>query len=45
MDADPVAGIAGKTRTARVRSRRKSQRYDFCQGLPYQGAFWQEKGR
>lgn len=23
----------------------KSQRYDFCQGLPYQGAFWQEKGR
>ena len=23
----------------------KPQRYDFFQGLPYQGAFWQEKGR
>lgn len=23
----------------------KSQRYDFCQGLPSPGAFWQEKGR
>ncbi|WP_143266725.1 hypothetical protein [Azospirillum oryzae] len=23
----------------------KSQLYDFCQGLPSPGAFWQEKGR
>lgn len=45
MDADPTTGIAAETLPVSVHPPRKSQRYDFCQGLPYQGAFWQEKGR
>ena len=44
-DALPVAKSASDTHHSPFHFPRKSQRYDFCQGLPYQGAFWQEKGR
>ena len=44
-DARPVAESTPETHHSHTHSQRESQRYDFCQGLPYQGAFWQEKGR